>query len=177
MSADQLWAAWRADYVARAAADDGAEPDDGCVLCRLGADGAAPEVLRRGRLVVAVLNRYPYVNGHLMVLPVRHVARLDELDDDESAELWAMVEQAVMAIRSAYDPGGVNVGANLGPAAGAGIPGHLHVHALPRWRGDTNFMTAVAGVRVIPEGPEVTAERLRAAWPDTLRSWAPQEGR
>lgn len=170
MANDHLWAGWRSEYVADAAATDGAD-DDGCVLCRV-VDPAADEdgeILRRGSGVVAVLNRFPYVNGHLMVLPLRHVARLDELDDAESAELWAMLEQAVTAITTAYDPGGVNIGANLGPAAGAGIPAHLHLHALPRWRGDTNFMTTVANVRVIPEAPEVTAERLRAAWPNEGR--------
>ncbi len=172
MGNEHLWAGWRSEYVADAAATDGAD-DGGCVLCRVidPAGHEEGEVLRRGTRVVAILNRFPYVNGHLMVLPVRHVGRLDELEDAESAELWAMLEQAVTAITAAYDPGGINVGANLGPAAGAGIPSHLHLHALPRWRGDTNFMTSVANVRVIPEAPEVTAARLRAAWPDEGRAW------
>ncbi|MEM9035017.1 MAG: HIT domain-containing protein [Actinomycetota bacterium] len=169
MSHDQLWAAWRADYVSTVIEDG--QPDEGCVLCALAADHETVEVVHRRERVVAVLNRYPYVNGHLMVMPVRHVATLDELDDDESAELWAEVEQAVEAITTAYEPGGVNVGINMGPAAGAGIPGHLHVHALPRWRGDTNFMTTVGGVRVIPEGPEATSARVRDAWPTGVRSW------
>ena len=167
-----LWAGWRSDYVADAAATDGTD-HGGCVLCRItdpdGDDHV--DVVHRGERIVAVLNRYPYVNGHMMVLPRRHVARLDELTDDESAELWAMLEQAVAAITEADDPGGVNVGANLGPAAGAGIPAHLHLHALPRWRGDTNFMTTVANVRVIPEAPEVTAVKLRDAWPAGGRPW------
>jgi ATP adenylyltransferase len=170
---EHLWAGWRSEYVAEAAATDG-DDHGGCVLCRvIDPDGDEDvDVVHQGDRVVAILNRFPYVNGHLMVLPSRHVARLDQLDDVESAELWAMLERAVTAITSAYDPDGVNVGANLGPAAGAGIPSHLHLHALPRWRGDTNFMTTVANVRVIPEAPEVTAQRLRSAWPEEGRTWA-----
>lgn len=176
MTHDQLWASWRSEYVRQAAADDG-EPTDGCVLCAAADDHESPEVVHRRSAVVAVLNRFPYVNGHLMVMPVRHVARLDDLDDAESAELWSTVEQGVAAITKAYEPGGVNVGLNMGPAAGAGIPGHLHVHALPRWRGDTNFMTTIGGVRVIPEGPEATSARLREAWPDDVRSWGSEPPR
>jgi ATP adenylyltransferase len=138
------------------------------VLCRL----VAPEVpdreghvLWRGRRVAAVLNAYPYTSGHLMVLPTRHVGELEDLEPDESAELWDGARQAVVALKGAYRPGGINLGANLGRAAGAGIPGHLHLHVLPRWDGDTNFMTAVADVRVLPEPLDGTWAKLRAAWP------------
>jgi len=112
-----------------------------------------------------VLNAYPYTSGHLMVLPNRHVGDLEALEPGEAAELWDGVRRAVVAIKAAYRPGGINVGANLGRPAGAGIPGHLHFHALPRWDGDTNFMTTVAEVRVLPEPLDETWAKLREAWP------------
>jgi ATP adenylyltransferase len=101
----------------------------------------------------------------VLILPLRHIGKLDELTAEESAELWQTTRAAIDALSGAYDPDGVNMGANLGRAAGAGIPGHLHLHVLPRWSGDTNFMTSVAGVRVMPESLAVGWERLHAAWP------------
>ena len=163
MPADRLWAGWRSEYVGTAG-DDG----DGCVFCRiLDSDEPARDtyVVWRGSRCAAVLNAYPYTSGHVMVLPVRHVGDLAELDGDEASELWGAVHDAVRALRTAYRPGGVNVGANLGEAAGAGVPGHLHVHCLPRWRGDTNFMTSVAETRVLPESLAVSWEKLTGAWP------------
>ena len=112
-----------------------------------------------------MLNVFPYTSGHLMVLPRRAVAELSGLTDEEYLELWATVRDAVAAVETALDPGGVNVGVNLGRAAGAGIPGHLHVHVVPRWSGDTNFTTTVANVRVLPEALEESWRRLREAWP------------
>ena len=162
MPADRLWAGWRTEYVS--AADDG----DGCVFCRILASGEPDRdtyVVWRGERCVAILNAYPYTSGHLMVLPTRHVGELEDLDDEESAELWAGVRDAVAALKAAYRPGGVNVGLNLGRAAGAGVPGHLHAHCLPRWSGDTNFMTSVAEARVLPEALGVSWERLAGAWP------------
>ena len=179
----RLWAGWRNAYVT--AADEGgagsADPLEdvgvaigegqvaGCVLCRLTAPGApdrAANVVWRGKRCAAVLNAYPYTSGHLMVLPVRHVADLEALEPAEASELWAGVTDAVVAIKAAYRPSGVNVGLNLGRSAGAGVPGHLHVHALPRWDGDTNFMTTTAGVRVLPEALPDSWDKLRAAWPN-----------
>ncbi len=115
--------------------------------------------------MVALLNAYPYTSGHLMVLPVRHVADLEDLDDQEGREMWESLRSAVVAVKAAYGPGGINVGANLGRAAGAGIPGHLHLHVVPRWGGDTNFMTSVADARVLPEALSTSAAKLRSAWP------------
>lgn len=151
----------------------GSDPDDDpggpahCVFCRIAASGEPSRdngVLWRGRVAFAVLNAYPYASGHLMVMPLRHVASLGELTEDEHAEVWQALRAAVAALERAYRPEGVNLGANLGRAAGAGIPRHLHVHAVPRWIGDTNFMTAVAGVRVLPEALGDTWDRLHRAW-------------
>jgi ATP adenylyltransferase len=121
-------------------------------------------IVHIGQHCFAVLNAYPYASGHLLILPIRHVEELDNLTEDESAELWATTRAALSAIGRAYSPEGVNLGANLGRAAGAGIPRHLHMHAVPRWSGDTNFMTAVAGVRVLPEPLSAAWEKLHRAW-------------
>ena len=121
-------------------------------------------VVHRGPKCLALLNAYPYTSGHLLVMPRRAVAALAELTDDEHAALWSMVRDAVAAVEAAYSPGGVNVGLNQGAAAGAGVPGHLHVHVLPRWSGDTNFMTTTADTRVLPEALGETWRRLVEAW-------------
>jgi ATP adenylyltransferase len=178
MSLDHLWAGWRSEYVtsvgsveaAVPGAIDGGAPDDPahCVFCRIAASGppsAANGVLWVGSLTFAVLNAYPYASGHLMVLPIRHVGSLGDLSGPEAAELWAATRQGVTALEVAFGPEGINLGANLGQAAGAGIPKHLHFHAVPRWVGDTNFMTAVALTRVLPETLAATWLRLHEAWP------------
>lgn len=164
---DNLWAGWRSEYLER-----GDTPGDGpgpsCVMCRLAGAGLDDEeagVVWRAAGVTVALNAYPYTSGHVMVMPDRHVGDLELLAPKESVALWATVADAVRAIKSAYRPDGVNVGANLGHAAGAGIPGHLHVHVLPRWVADTNFMTTVASARVLPEALPVTWRKLREAWP------------
>ena len=157
MPLERLWAGWRSQYVETAArADD-------CVLCRvLEAD---EYVVWRGVGCAAILNAYPYTSGHLMVLPVRHVGDVEALDADEFAEVWSGVRDAVVALKTAYTPDGLNVGVNIGRVAGAGVPGHFHVHALPRWDGDTNFMGTVAETRVLPEALPATYDKVRAAWP------------
>jgi ATP adenylyltransferase len=121
-------------------------------------------VVFTGKLTVALLNAYPYSPGHVMVLPLRHVRDITELEPDEAAELTATVFDAVAAVRAAYRPEGMNIGLNLGRAAGAGIPDHLHVHLVPRWIGDTNFMTSLADVRVLPEALSDSWAKIRAAW-------------
>jgi ATP adenylyltransferase len=161
---DRLWAGWRSEYVTTADEKNA----EGCVFCRLvGGDVADEEarVVWRGAHCVALLNAYPYASGHLLVMPIRHSSELEQLTLDETAELWAGVTTAVVALKSAYQPEGVNLGANIGRAAGAGIPAHFHVHVVPRWVGDTNFMTSVADARVMPEALAVSWEKLRAAWP------------
>lgn len=164
MTMDRIWAGWRGEYVA--SVDDG--PGDECVFCAiLASDRPSNEtyVVWRGERCAAVLNAYPYTSGHLLVMPVRHVGELEQLTLEETAELWATVTTAVVALKQAYRPEGINFGANLGRAAGAGIPGHFHVHALPRWNGDSSFMTSVAEARVLPEALPTTWEKLTAAWP------------
>jgi ATP adenylyltransferase len=167
MTLDRLWAGWRARYVSEL----GGAPDVDCFLCALCA--LPPEatlsaetlVLERTDTTVTVMNLYPYGSGHLLVAPCRHEPELEGLSEVEAAALMEATRRAVRAIKSAYSPGGVNVGLNLGAAAGAGVPGHLHMHALPRWQGDTNFMTSVAEVRVLPEDLATGWAKLRAAWP------------
>jgi ATP adenylyltransferase len=184
---EQLWAGWRSAYVGVASDGGGpggsAEPATSapagaahpagsapCVFCRILSsdqpDGATHVIWRHDSAsAVAILNAYPYTSGHLMVMPARHVSRLELLDPTESAAVWEGVGLAVRAIEAAYRPDGLNLGANLGRAAGAGIPDHLHIHALPRWVGDTNFTTAVADLRVLPETLADSADKLRRAWP------------
>lgn len=177
MSLDHLWAGWRSNYVtsfearAEAPAPSGEPParesEAECVFCAILASGEPDEVrhvLWTGRYTAALLNAYPYCPGHVMVLPIRHVRDLDEMRPEESAEMSAAVREAVAAVKTAYRPEGMNIGLNLGRAAGAGIPAHLHVHIVPRWIGDTNFMTAVANVRVLPEALGDSWAKLRAAW-------------
>lgn len=165
MTFERLWAGWRSPYLSRVTDPD--HDDDGCVFCRLLASDEPEEstyvVWRNDRFAV-LLNAYPYVSGHLLVMPVAHVADIEELRSDDGAGLWAVITDATRAVRTAYRPDGLNIGANLGRAAGAGVPGHFHVHVLPRWAGDTNFATAVAEVRVLPEALPDTYARLRAAW-------------
>ena len=122
-------------------------------------------IVHRGRQEFALLNAFPYSTGHTLVMPYREIADLEDLTDDESAELWATVNDAVRAVKAVYDPGGVNVGINLGRPAGGSISEHLHVHVVPRWVGDGNFMTAIANTRTLPEALSDTAAKVRAAWP------------
>jgi ATP adenylyltransferase len=164
---EQLWAGWRNEYVVSTTEAERAGADGGCVFCAIATSGppsAENGVVHRGERCYAVLNAYPYASGHLLVLPIRHVEELDSLTGPESEELWATTRAAVSALGRAYSPEGINLGANLGRAAGAGIPRHLHLHAVPRWAGDTNFMTSVAGVRVLPESLTAAWEKLHRAW-------------
>ena len=165
MTLERMWAGWRSGYIDTVATKE-PHPDDGCFLCELAVDDPdGNQVLVRGDGAYAVLNAYPYCSGHLMVVPNRHVPGMDDLSDAELHELTRMIRDATTAVREAYACDGMNVGMNLGRAGGAGVPGHLHVHVVPRWSGDTNFMTAVAEVRVLPESLDTSYERLRAVWP------------
>lgn len=155
-----LWAPWRLEYVQQA--DERA----GCVFCRA-AQGGDEEMLvvRRGARAFALLNRFPYASGHLMVAPYRHVGAFAELDDEEALELHRLAAAGMAALEAAFAPDGYNLGWNLGRVAGAGVVDHVHEHVVPRWTGDTNFMPVLADVKVLPEHLSATRAKLAAAWP------------
>lgn len=161
---DRIWNGWRAAYVNEAGASSQSDASVFTQILQSGLSDSETHIVHRGRLVFAILNAFPYTSGHLLVLPYREVANLEDLSPDETAELWAAVTEAVVAVKAAYAPGGVNVGINLGRAAGGSVSQHLHVHVLPRWTGDGNFMTAVAETRTLPEPLSFSAERIRVAW-------------
>ncbi len=167
MSFERLWAGWRATYIEGVTSPDENEGD--CLFCNLArsTDDADALVIERGRRTFTVMNAYPYTTGHLMVVPVRHEAHLEGLDAEEGAEIFEALRRATLAIKTVMRPDGMNVGANLGRAAGAGVPGHSHFHVLPRWAGDTNFMTSIAEARVLPEDIRTTWQKLRAALPNS----------
>lgn len=162
---ERIWNGWRGDYVVAAGshrADDGAS-----VFTQILRSGMPDEecyVIHRSQQVFALLNAFPYISGHLMVVPYRQIPTVEDLTPEEHADLWSAVTDAVRAVKAAYRPGGVNIGVNLGQAAGGSVNEHLHVHVLPRWSGDGNFMTSVANARTLPEALEVSAAKLRAAW-------------
>ena len=166
MSLERIWAGWRNAYVSGVA---NVAPVPGeCVFCSVFAADATDRerlVVHRGDHVVALLNLYPYGSGHLLVMPIRHVAALSDLTPDERVEMFDTLTDATTALLDAYAPDGLNVGANLGRAAGAGIPDHLHLHALPRWSGDTNFITTIGETRVINEDLSTSYDKVRQTWP------------
>ena len=165
----RMWSGWRLPYITRS--DDVRTQDVPTALSifegifRAGLPDESSFILWRGETCFALMNAFPYTTGHLMVMPQRAIADLDGLGPDEYNELWQGVRAAVSALKTAFNPQGVNVGLNLGAAAGAGFPDHLHVHCVPRWSGDTNFMTTIAETRVLPEAIGDSWRRLRAAWP------------
>jgi ATP adenylyltransferase len=154
---ERLWSPWRLAYVT------GSKSTSGCVFCEAVPPNAAHEhlVLARGRACYVILNLYPYNNGHVMVVPNRHVGSFAEATPDELTELMHLTRDAEIALNEAYQPQGINVGVNLGRAAGAGILEHVHIHLVPRWIGDTNFMPVIGSVRVLPEELSDSAKRLR----------------
>ena len=159
--AKPLWAPWRLEYIQQA------DELEGCVFC-LEASAALGEheslLVRRGQSTIAVLNKFPYSSGHLLVAPIRHVGELAELSDEEALEVHRLAVGGIDALGSVYGPAGFNLGWNLGRVAGAGIADHVHLHVVPRWNGDTNFMPVLADVKVLPEHLLETRDRLREAW-------------
>ncbi len=163
---ERLWNGWRSTYVA--SIEPVTESGEGSIFTQILNSGLSDEVsniVHRGVTCFAILNAYPYATGHLLILPHREVADLELLTDEETAELWSTVKAAVVAVKSTYRPEGVNVGLNLGRPAGGSVGEHLHVHIVPRWTGDSNFMTAIANTRTLPEPLQDTAARIRKAWP------------
>ncbi|HVF52611.1 MAG TPA: HIT domain-containing protein [Actinomycetota bacterium] len=155
---ERLWRPWRMQYVSTAAGKD-----QGCIFCDhlAEADDIAAGILHRTSSCFVIVNAFPYNTGHLMVAPIHHVAELDALSPETRGDLMELVTKTVAVVKEGFEPEGFNVGINLGAAGGAGVPGHLHVHVVPRWVGDTNFMSTIGGAKVLPELLADTAARLR----------------
>jgi ATP adenylyltransferase len=159
----RLFSPWRKPYLTR---DKAAEKANGCVFCAAvkAEDGPENLIIHRGQNAFVILNRYPYTSGHLMALPFEHVANLGDVSADTRAEMMELVNTSMSLLTRVYKPEGFNLGANLGTAAGAGIAEHLHLHVMPRWVGDTNFISTVGQTRVLPETLEETWQHIKAAW-------------
>ncbi len=155
---DRIWAPWRMAYI------ENADKAEGRIFCTFPAENRDEErlILLRGERAFVILNAYPYSNGHLMVTPYRHTANLDDLTDEEMLEMMALTRRAVNLLKAAFHPDGFNIGINMGRVAGAGIADHIHIHIVPRWNGDTNFMAVVGDVRVVPESLFSVYSRLKA---------------
>jgi len=153
---ERLWAPWRLEYIV-------GDKEDGCIFCEFPRRGDDEEhlILDRGLHAFVIMNAYPYSNGHLLIAPYRHVGEITELGDDECAEIMRLSRKCCAVLREAVRPDGFNLGMNLGTAAGAGIADHIHMHVVPRWNGDTNFMPVFADVKVIPEALHVTYAKLK----------------
>lgn len=156
---DYLWTPWRYQYMAEVSS--GKQPE--CIFCAAVASDRDEEslIVRRGKSMFVILNRYPYTSGHVMVVPYAHVAELNQCQPDGLLEMMELAQRVETALRANYKPEGMNLGMNLGKAAGAGVTGHLHLHMLPRWVGDSNFMTVTGETRVHPEELKTTYEKLR----------------
>ena len=153
-----LWAGWRSKYV-------GSEPKkEGCIFCDFPKEAKDREnhILFRGASAYMIMNKFPYSNGHLMVIPYRHLSDFTLLDREEADEIMLLAKYAVLALKASYNPHGFNIGWNIGAAAGAGIADHMHMHIVPRWQGDTNFMPVLGEVKVIPEDLEDSYNRIKA---------------
>jgi ATP adenylyltransferase len=157
----QLWAPWRLDYI------QSVDEQPGCFLCNAAEsdDDEAHLVVHRGELAFVLLNKFPYSSGHLLVAPYRHGLNFDDLDGPIALEIHELGARGVRALREVFGPEGFNLGWNIGRIAGAGVPDHGHLHVVPRWAGDTNFMPVLGDVKVLPEHLVATRERLAGAWP------------
>ncbi|OPZ79304.1 MAG: AP-4-A phosphorylase [Actinobacteria bacterium ADurb.Bin444] len=156
---DVMWAPWRMEYI-------GSPKPTGCIFCEkpTAGDDPANHIVWRGNHAFVLLNAYPYNNGHLMVAPYKHIANLEDLAPDVTAEMMRLCQDAIRALKRDFNPDGVNMGINLGSAAGAGVKDHLHIHVVPRWNGDTNFMSVITDTRVIPQSLDESYRILHAAF-------------
>ena len=166
---DRLYAPWRMTYIEQPQKDGSlalSQSRTSCVFCDAAAasDDIDKLIVHRGKSAFVLLNLFPYNTGHLLVVPYLHTAKLSDLDDDTSLELWTLAKGAQAALESVMHPEGYNLGMNLGTVSGAGIADHLHLHIVPRWNGDTNFMPVLADIKVLPDALENTCRKLRAAW-------------
>ena len=157
---NHLWSPWRMSYILDH------KNKEGCVFCHAleETDGCENLVVHRGQFSYVILNRYPYTSGHLMVVPFEHCAILEGLSPETRTEMMELISRCVQILTTAYQAQGFNLGANLGGAAGAGIPQHVHFHIVPRWQGDTNYMSAIGNTRVVPESLDETYQRVSSAW-------------
>ena len=164
MKLERLWNGWRAQYVQGDSKVRGEGASVFSEILQSGMSDQEAHIVHRGVHCFVILNAFPYSPGHLLVLPYREVGEIESLTAEEHSEIWATVTFAVKVLKSEYKPHGLNVGINLGGAAGGSIAQHLHVHVVPRWGGDTNFMVTVANTKILPEALDVTAQRVRDAW-------------
>lgn len=157
---DYLWSPWRMKYIMQN------ESNSDCVFCSAPAQEESVQnlVVAHAQHAFIIMNRYPYTSGHIMVVPYQHQPSFEDISVEARAEMMELLVRGMALLRAVYNPEGYNVGANIGAAAGAGIAAHFHFHIVPRWKGDTNFMSSLAGTRVLPESLEDTYRRLRAAW-------------
>ena len=160
---DHLWSPWRMKYL------EGSNKKEGCVFCKAQEmqDSAENLIAYRSKHAYIILNRFPYTSGHLLVNPYQHVTTLEELDSETRAEMMELASRCTIVLKSIYKPQGFNIGINMGAAAGAGVPEHIHLHVVPRWAGDTTFMTTLGQTRVLPEELEVTYERIKNGFQNT----------
>jgi len=158
---DYLWTPWRYAYITTATKTDSA---DACIFCELSRlPDLEAKIVHRGRHCFVILNSFPYTSGHVMIVPFAHLDELQKLPEDAAAEMMALCQKMERVLRQVYAPDGINLGMNIGRAAGAGVAGHIHMHVLPRWVGDTNFMTVTSETRMLPESLEQNYERIRKA--------------
>lgn len=157
MTLKKIWAPWRIDYI------ENPKKEDGCFFCKYPKENDDKKrlILYRGKNAFVIMNYYPYTNGHLMISPYKHVSELSDLDNDTKIEIMNLIQKCTNVLKKAMKAEGFNIGINIGPVAGAGVKDHLHVHIVPRWTGDTNFMPIFGNIKIISEGLQQTWEKLR----------------
>jgi ATP adenylyltransferase len=149
-----IWAPWRIEYILQT------KKEDGCIFCNA-VKNNDPLILQKGKTCFSIMNKFPYTTGHCMIVPFRHIASIEDLNDNESKEIMTMIKKHLTAIKASLKPQGFNVGSNIGHVAGAGVKEHVHIHIVPRWEGDTNFMPAISEVHMISEHISATKDKIK----------------